>query len=41
MQVLDQRDRLVDERKGMIEDKLKKAEEKRSQHIEGIRSRIV
>jgi len=37
IEVLDQRDRLVDERKGMIEDKLKKAEEKRSQHIEGIR----
>lgn len=35
--MLEQRDRLVDERKMMIEKKLKKAEEKRIQHIEGIR----
>jgi len=35
--VLEQRDRLVDERKMRIEKKLKKAEEKRIQHIEGIR----
>jgi len=35
--VLEQRDRLVEERKMMIEKKLKKAEEKRIQHIEGIR----
>ena len=35
--MLEQRDRLVDERKTMIDKKLKKAEEKRIQHIEGIR----
>ena len=35
--MLDQRDKLVDERKIMIEAKLRKAEEKRTQHIEGIR----
>ncbi len=35
--MLEQRDRLVEERKMMIEKKLKKAEEKRIQHIEGIR----
>ena len=34
---MDQRDKLIDERKGMINKKLKKAEEKRIQHIEGIR----
>jgi len=38
-EVIEQRDRLVDERKGMIEHKLKKAEEKRIQHIEGIRKK--
>lgn len=36
-EVLEQRDRLVDERKAMLDNKLKKAEEKRIQHIEGIR----
>jgi len=36
---IEQRDKLVDERKGMIETKLKKAEEKRIQHIEGIRKK--
>merc|ERR1740128_971453 len=36
-EVMDQRDKLIDERKGMINKKLKKAEEKRIQHIEGIR----
>ena len=34
---MDQRDKLVEERKAMIDNKLKKAEEKRTQHIEGIR----
>jgi len=38
-EVMEQRDRLVDERKVMIERKLKKAEEKRIQHIEGIRKK--
>jgi len=38
-EVIEQRDKLVDERKGMIESKLKKAEEKRIQHIEGIRKK--
>ena len=33
---MDQRDKLIDERKSMIDKKLKKAEEKRIQHIEGI-----
>merc|ERR1719391_847706 len=36
-EVLDQRDKLVEERKAMIDNKLKKAEEKRILHIEGIR----
>ena len=35
--MLDQRDKLVDERKTMIDHKLRKAEEKRIRHIEGIR----
>ena len=39
--MLEQRDKLVDERKTMIEHKLRKAEEKRIQHIEGIRRYLI